>query len=232
MSFETSKALVEKLICILRGESQPDLDMPVERILVDLWRQMRSIDSSATEDLLLATCSLWSAQGSDARREFKDLGSYIDYRICDGGSVIVSPLTRFAMGLRLTNDDIEAVKEITMNMARQIPLLNDICSWEKELKKARESKADGAQLCSAVKIIADTLKIDAAAAQRLLWHMCRELEARHVQLAGEILAVYPHLSSYCRAIGYPMSGQEVWALQSERFNYARSLGIMHPFSEG
>lgn len=143
----------------------------------------------------------------------------------------MSPVTRFSMGLRLTNEDIEALNEINMNMARQLPLLNDICSWEKELKKARESKADGARLCSAVKIIIDTLKVDAEAAQRLLWHMCRELEARHVKLVDEILAVYPHLSSYCRAIGYHMSGQEVWNLQSERFNYPRSLGIMHPSSE-
>lgn len=89
MSFGKSKAFVERLICISRGESPPDLDMPLERILVDLWRQMRSIDSRATEDVLIAICSLWRAQGSDARKEFKDLGSYIEYRICDGGSVYV-----------------------------------------------------------------------------------------------------------------------------------------------
>jgi aristolochene synthase len=136
------------------------------------------------------------------------------------------------MGLCLNNEEIEAVKEINMNTARQLPLLNDICSWEKEFKKARESKEDGARLCSSVKIITDTLKIDAEAAQRLLWHMCRELEFRHVKLVDEVLAVYPHLSNYCRAVGYHMSGQEVWNLQSERFNFSHTLGITHPSSEG
>jgi hypothetical protein len=103
MSFEKSKAFVERLISISRGESQPDLSMPVERILVDQWRQMRSIDSRATEDVFLAICELWRAQGSDARKEFKDLNSYIEYRICDGGSVYVFLPYRSTGGNLLTN---------------------------------------------------------------------------------------------------------------------------------
>jgi aristolochene synthase len=50
---------------------------------------------------------------------------------------------RFSMDLRLTNSDLSRVRGLEQNCSRQISVVNDIYSWEKEYKASLKDDAEG-----------------------------------------------------------------------------------------
>lgn len=60
------------------------------------------------------------------------------------------------------------------NCSKQISVVNDIYSWEKELEASKTGHKEGSALCSAVKVLANSTSLDIEASKRVLWSMVRE----------------------------------------------------------
>ena len=81
---------------------------------------------------------------------------------------------RFVMKLELTQPELDSVKDIDVNCSNHISVVNDIVSFDKELKQAESCKEEGSILCSSVQIIGQECNLDATASKGILWAMCRE----------------------------------------------------------
>ena len=134
-------------------------------------------------------------------------------------SSFLSAIMRFSMGLHLSESEHDLARPVEENASKSISVINDICSYEKEVRVAAKGHEGGA-LCSSVPIMQSIADVDVDGAKRILWSMCREWEVRHVQLVREIKEKNKSaaLAAYMEGLEYQMAGNEVWSLETPRYN--------------
>ncbi|KAL9628711.1 MAG: hypothetical protein Q9164_007167 [Protoblastenia rupestris] len=222
MSFADGEAYNAKLIPISRGEVLPDRSKPEEFILYDLWESMRAHDRELADEVLEPTFTFMRAQTDKARLSIKELGHYLIYREKDVGKALLSALMRFSMGIKMEADELGGMRALEANCSKQLSVVNDIYSFEKEEQASRTGHKEGAYLCSAVKVLADETNLGITATKRVLWTMVREWESVHNQLVEEKLHGPRECSQaaklYMRGLEYQMSGNEQWSKTTLRYN--------------
>ncbi|KAL8692057.1 MAG: hypothetical protein Q9218_002843 [Villophora microphyllina] len=221
MSFADGKAYNEKLIPIARGDVLPDRSIAAEYITYNLWESMRAHNRELANSVLEPTFLFMRAQTDKVRLKKMRLGEYLEYRDKDVGKALLSALMRFSMGFQLTPEEAKSMTRLEYNCSKQISVVNDIYSWEKELKASKTGHREGAALCSAVKVVAEETNLSYEAAKRVLWSMAREWENTHAELAAELLAapegVSQNVRKYIQGLEYQMSGNELWSRTTLRY---------------
>ena len=128
---------------------------------------------------------------------------------------------RFTMNLHLSLEELKSLEALEGYCARHISIINDIFSWEKELKASQTSSSEGAVLCSAVKVLADETSLRPEAAKRILWCITREWEQTFDTLAKEMLTASngctQAVKDYIKGLEYQMSGNERWSTSTLRY---------------
>ncbi|KAL8776198.1 MAG: hypothetical protein Q9203_006508 [Teloschistes exilis] len=182
---------------------------------------MRAHNRELADTVLEPTFLFMRAQTDNVRLRKMRLGEYLEYRDKDVGKALLSALMRFVMGLQLTPEETKSMTKLEYNCSKQLSVINDIYSWEKELKAAQTGHREGSALCSAVKVVAEECNLNFDAAKRVLWAMAREWETTHDELAAEVLAapqgVSENLRRYIQGLEYQMSGNELWSKTTLRY---------------
>lgn len=129
---------------------------------------------------------------------------------------------RFAMGLKMSKEELAIARPVEKNCSKHISVLNDIYSYEKEVIAAKTGHEEGGALCSSVQILATEADIDPAAAKRCLWQMCREWERCHQLLVAKVekdtnQQASAALRAYMKGLEYQMSGNEMWSQSTLRY---------------
>ncbi|KAK1657954.1 aristolochene synthase [Colletotrichum godetiae] len=222
MSFEEGSSYNERLILLSKGDSLPDRSLPVEWITYDLWNDMKACDESLANEILEPVFTFMRAQTDKTRLQIKELGHYLKYREKDVGKALLSALMRFSMSLHLSSEDLNSVEDIELNCSRHISVVNDIYSWEKELKASQVGHKEGSALCSSVSVLASETSLDYSASKRILWTMCREWELLHSKLVNSRLSSAgpcgPDLQAFMKGLEYQMSGNEAWSSITPRYH--------------
>jgi aristolochene synthase len=220
MSLTDGQAYNDRLIPIARGEVQPDRNVAAEYIMYDLWESMRACDKALADEVLEPTFTFMRAQTEKERLTITELGHYLEYRERDVGKALLSSLMRFAMGLTLSEIEQAKMKPLEHNCSKQISVVNDIYSWEKELRQSKTGHSEGSFLCNAVKVLADSTSLDIEASKRLLWHMTREWEHVHDNLVEKIEkeGASQSVKDYMKGLEYQMSGNELWSKTTWRYH--------------
>lgn len=123
------------------------------------------------------------------------------------------------MGLVLSNEDRALLEPLDRIWFRHVSVINDVWSYDKEVRASQQSTEEGAVLCSSVAIMSCETRVPAIAAKRTLTHLCREWELQHETLAYEILQKddRPAIRQYIRGLEHQMSGNEVWSTFTKRY---------------
>lgn len=128
---------------------------------------------------------------------------------------------RFSMAIHLTPQELETMVPLERNCSKHISVVNDIYSWEKELKASQSGHQEGSVLCSAVQVLALETNLDIDAAKRVLWSMVKEWELVHDQLVADLIAAPVTRSldvrKYMKGLEYQMSGNELWSKTTARY---------------
>ena len=127
---------------------------------------------------------------------------------------------RFAMNLHLTPTELSGMTALERNCSKQLSVVNDIFSWEKELRASKSGHREGSVLCSAVKVLADSTNLGIEATKRILLSMTREWEHVHDEMVTEKIAqgCSQAVKDYMKGLEYQMSGNEHWSLTTLRYN--------------
>ena len=123
------------------------------------------------------------------------------------------------MGLHLSGSELASIAPLERNCSKQISVVNDIYSWEKEVRAAQTGHQEGSALCSAVKVLANETNLSIGASKRVLWSMIREWELVHEELVIEIEKVdcSEAVRDYMKGLEYQMSGNEQWSRTTLRY---------------
>lgn len=128
----------------------------------------------------------------------------------------------FVMEIHLTESELAALQPLEKNCAKHESVINDIFSWEKEVRAAAASSAgEGAAICSAVQVLSDEINLDVDATKRVLWTMIREWELAHTRLRARLLAKPDRcrqvVEDYINGLEYQISGNEEWCSTTLRY---------------
>ncbi|KAI0599443.1 Aristolochene synthase in complex with 12,13-Difluorofarnesyl diphosphate [Biscogniauxia sp. FL1348] len=224
MSLQDAQAYNERLILIARGVQEPDRSIPAEWIMWDLWEDMRAVDAELAHILEEPTFIFLRAQVDKTRLNTGNLAAYFEFRQKDIGTELVCALMNFCMGLHITDEEWRLVRPVAFNFGRHLLSLNDVYSYEKEVRVQDEGKQEGGVLVSAVPIVAKLVQVDVESAKRIIWMMCREWEANHHRLVAEILKKHPSpaIEAFCKGIEYQYSGNEVWSHETRRYKETKA----------
>lgn len=123
------------------------------------------------------------------------------------------------MALSVSPSDLELVRPVDRNCSKHLSVVNDIWSYEKEVLAAQSLHEEGGVLCTAVAVLSQEAEISTDAAKRVLYHLCREWEAKHQTLVDGILAQNdtPVLRAYLQGLEFQMSGNELWSRTTLRY---------------
>ena len=137
-------------------------------------------------------------------------------------SSLLSALMRFSMAIDLSPKELSSMLALEQNCSKQISVVNDVYSWEKELKASQTGHKEGSALCSAVKVVASETSLSITASKRVLWSMIREWELVHDELVEQKLASEDGCSQaaidYMKGLEYQMSGNEEWSRTTLRYS--------------
>jgi aristolochene synthase len=124
------------------------------------------------------------------------------------------------MDLHLTQEELAGMTSLERNCSKQISMVNDIFSWEKELQASKTGHKEGSALCTAVKVLADETSLSIKASKRVLWSMAREWENLHDEMVAEKVAhnCTQATRDYMQGLQYQMSGNELWSRTTLRYN--------------
>lgn len=129
---------------------------------------------------------------------------------------------RFSMALVISPEELATLTPLEQNCSKQISVVNDVYSWEKEVYASRTGHREGSALCSAVKVLVDETKLNTHAAKRVLWSLIREWELLHDELAAQQVAnpggCSQAVKDYLKGLEYQMSGNELWSKTTLRYS--------------
>ena len=109
-------------------------------------------------------------------------------------------------------------------------IVNDIYSYEKEVRAYSQQGMEGAEILNAVELQALDTGVSKAAAKRILWVLCRELELEFLDLVQAKKAEMElaeldgkgekngDMRSYMRGLEGIMSGNEKWSAYTGRYH--------------
>ncbi|KAK0610327.1 Aristolochene synthase [Lasiodiplodia hormozganensis] len=220
MNFAQGKAYNDHLMPIMRGDVAPDPSVPCEWMMHEIWDEMRKADRQLADEILEPTFTFMRAQTDKERMRITSLGQYLEYRERDVGRALLAALQRYVMALRLSPTELASVREIEMNCSKHLSAMNDIHSFDKELRQAEVGDPEGSFLCTGVKVVSDESGLDYDASKRVLYLMCREWELVHKRLEQERRAApgfAPALELYIKGLEYQMGGNEQWSETTERY---------------
>lgn len=126
---------------------------------------------------------------------------------------------RFSMGLHVSSAELSAASPADMTCSKHLSVINDIWSYEKELKASKTAHEEGGVLCTSVAILARDAALSIPAAKRVLYSMCREWELQYKDNERAVLEVCdtPALRTYLLGLELQMTGNELWSRTTERY---------------
>ena len=134
------------------------------------------------------------------------------------------------MDLRISDASLESVTEIELLYSSFSMIVNDILSFDKEVRQYQEGGMEGSEILNAVELTAVDIGVSQAAAKRILWVMCRELELTFLE---KVQAKYRELDvaelegkgerngdmrRYLKGLELIMSGNERWSEYTMRYH--------------
>lgn len=139
----------------------------------------------------------------------------------------VAAAMAYAMDIRLSASELASISKIEDSYSKLGIIVNDVESYEKEIRSFKHSQAEGGKVLNMVQMQADETGCSVAAAKRVLWVLCREwelehLELEHLELVAEREAdpegCSDSLRVYLKGLEYILGGNEVWSRYTQRYH--------------
>ena len=89
MSLEEGKSYNESLMSFCTGELQPNRNIPVQWMMYDLWKEMRTLDRQLAGEVVEPVFVFMRAQTAKERLCIDNLHDYLQYRQDDVGQAYV-----------------------------------------------------------------------------------------------------------------------------------------------
>ena len=132
---------------------------------------------------------------------------------------VLSGLSRFCTPFHLTELELAFLEPLERVAANHISVVNDILSWEKEVRAAEKGHEEGASICSSVKILSEQTGLSIESTKKVLWYMVREWECVFDGLARNVIdkGCREEVKGYMTGLKNQVSGNEAWCRRTGRY---------------
>lgn len=202
--------------------TEADRTDPIAKIAFELFADMRANDPAAADLLLAAVQKFLAVQTDKTRLNLRSLADYFDYRLNDVGRTVMISLLRYVMDIQLDHAEEQQVLDLEETVIRHITIVNDIISYEKEVRARDENPGvEGAELCNAVSLLVQQCgeaAVSIEGSKRVLWALTREFEAEYIRVANDVRLFSEKVDRYVKCLGYMMAGNAAWSAMSSRYH--------------
>ncbi|TAQ86123.1 hypothetical protein B7494_g5555 [Chlorociboria aeruginascens] len=199
-----SRVLDQSLSGKPRGEKQIQSQILSEMMAIDHVRAMTTMKAWGT--------FIQQAATPQRVEHFMTLKDYLPYRIIDAGEMIWFGTVTFGMALTIPDEELGICRKLVMPAFAVLSLTNDLFSWEKELKAAKQSGLS--HVINAIWVIMQESSVAEEEAKRICEAQIKEyvvmaLEA--VQTSKNDPNISKDVKTYVEATLYSCSGNLVWS---------------------
>ena len=128
----------------------------------------------------------------------------------------------YSMRFNPTHEIIDSTPAIEESYSKLGIIVNDIHSFDKELRAWNATHSEGASLLNLVYLFADDTGLPYEAAKRVLWKLTREWELEFLQLIAERELAEggcsKDLKLYLTGLEYVLAGNERWSEITGRYH--------------
>lgn len=128
----------------------------------------------------------------------------------------------WSMGLHLPEEDFKSIPAIFTCYSNLGMTVNDILSFDKEVRAWESGHKEGAFLLNMVDLFSTNLALPHAACKRILWALCREWELEWARLIKERIGApggcSDELKLYIKGLELLLCGNEVWSWTTGRYH--------------
>lgn len=243
MTLKDGKDFYRRLIPIAMGKILPNRDDPYEWITYDTWEALRNTDQVLADQVLQQAFVCILAQVDEARLSCTDMGALLRQRTKEAGiayvpdpffalhgetlttvaqNSFVAAVMRYGMNLHLSNVELDSIPGIDDTYAKHGVTVNDILSFDKELKAHHRNPSEGSSILNMVNMLAQDTGISYEAAKRVLWILCREWEIEHQRMVQDRmtdkkLGCSADLRAYLKGMEWVLGGNEYWSSYTKRY---------------
>ncbi|KAL8728360.1 MAG: hypothetical protein Q9181_005370 [Wetmoreana brouardii] len=159
LSVSEGKDLYNRLTPLALGKALPNRNDPYEWMTYDIWTSMRKTDAELTDVVWQGAQLCIMAQVDEARMKCPDMGSLLKHRAKEAGIAFVAAVLRFSQSLHLTAHDISSISAIHTSYALLGVTVNDILSFDKELRAHSHSQSEGSYLLNMTLALANDTEL-------------------------------------------------------------------------
>jgi len=128
------------------------------------------------------------------------------------------------MDLRLTSSTLASIHDIEISYSRLGIVVNDIHSFDKEVRAYAQNPTDTGKVLNMVAMQAQETGISFASAKRVLWVLCREWEVLHLEMVKKRESDMARgeedeaLKVYMKGMELVLGGNERWSEYTRRYH--------------
>ncbi|KAI1189732.1 fusicoccadiene synthase [Nemania serpens] len=191
---------------------------PEKRLQAQMLSEMMALDPQRAITSMKAWAKFVQLASRTRSSPFETLEEYVPSRVIDAGELIWFGTLTFGMALSIPDDEYEICMEMARPGYAALGLTNDLFSWEKERRDAKESGLD--YVFNAIWVIMKERSVDEAEAKRVC---CSEIKKyvslfkQTVQETKDNSCLSRDLRIYLEAILYSISGNLVWSIYCPRY---------------
>ncbi|KAF8234490.1 terpenoid synthase [Tricholoma matsutake] len=234
-SHDQAKVFCSHFQGLVLGTSAPSAESQVEVVIASLYKRFR--DTEVTEsnsyhlitDFCNYTCTWFSTLTRTGRaNDIHELESYLEYRFFDSGASLTMAMVRwtsnFSVPAYMRKDP--SVKLVEVTAGCQAALVNDICSYRREVSIMSQKGAGeiSKNIVNAVVLIMKEMNLDEKEAIKYLWEYVSQLEERFLDAVEKAKARYSGvdletLEKYANALELMCGGNLTWSTFCGRYNH-------------
>ncbi|KAL7274126.1 hypothetical protein RUND412_002996 [Rhizina undulata] len=212
---------------IAAGVTKP-AETPNDRLLMILWdicNEMRAIDPVLAPPIFEPIHDFLFSASVDKVSQFEHLDEYLLFRQYDVGYWFLAAMVRYGIGLNVSREELESIKDIDMTCSNHFSLVNDYYSWNKEVKQVeRRDTTDALGALGLVNAVAVTMKhynVEMEEAKGKVLTRIREYENTFCELVEARMnapgGASKDLEAYMDNLRFLMSGNEYWCQITGRY---------------
>ena len=128
------------------------------------------------------------------------------------------------MDLRLTPSTLASIHDIEISYSRLGIVVNDIHSFDKEVRAYAQNPTDTGKVLNMVAMQAQETGVSFASAKRVLWVLCREWEVLHLEMVKKRESDMARgeedeaLKVYMKGMELVLGGNERWSEYTRRYH--------------
>ncbi|KAK4220764.1 isoprenoid synthase domain-containing protein [Podospora fimiseda] len=203
---------------MMSPDKQSERAKGIQKLQSWLISEMMAIDPERA----MLTVKLWTdylKEGTCSRVEYCNVTDYLQYRLDDVGGKFWEAMIKFGTGITIPDHEKQISDDISRNAWIAMALINDLYSWDKELRLANELKLT--YMFNVIWIIMQEQGVDLEIAKQVCISMIQE-NIQRFQLGLKELEEKGKSSTdlflFMEAVKNTVWAGAVWSMASPRYN--------------